>query len=548
MGVAPASLALHHHAKRLTVSGAFGAAGHAAAPRADETAGWQTVVSKSHRRAASPALQYNGFNARRSAPEWLWNRCHRCLSKGHRALGCRDPIRCVNCLCSGHIEKECKRKKVRRDKNGCRIREPPVRPPPVPVAAPPRTDQAAPATIKAATMARPGAPESRPEEDEVVIEATVEMQQEATLMSTNCAVAWIDGMVVGVSTATVQRAVAAACGALVDHVCVVRHHPEQFLLTFKHQHHCSIAVSRTIPVDRFTLQVRQWRLEAHATNVDMPFHVRVGLENVPLQSWNLHTATRVLGKAASMDYIEGPSLRKECTEMLWVWVWTENPSRIPKVKKVVLPARPAPVVDGRERGRRGLRHRVIVHLALVEDFSSVDANGNPPPPYELPWKRGEVDRSRRHASPPPPRRDDRHGRRDDDDRDVRRDGDDRRGGRERDRSTGWRETLRRSLSRGPRRDVGGRDAREDRGGRRRDTHDEAPVEEPLAVVESVTSAQVAVESEAFSAAASSAASRDFALATLSAKMLELTVAGSFEVVKPGRTTIAVAYVSGSMLI
>ncbi|KAM0868159.1 hypothetical protein ACQ4PT_041509 [Festuca glaucescens] len=208
-------------------------------------------------------------------------------------------------------------------------------------------------------------------------------------------------MVEGVSIGTIQCTVAAACSALIRDIYVVRHHPEQFFLTFKHHHHCSTAVSRTIAVDRFTLQVRQWRLEAHAINVDMPFHVRVGLENVPLQAWNRHTAARIIGKAASLDCIEGPSLKKECTEMLWVWVWAEDPSRIPNVKKVVLPARPAPVV-GRERGRRGLRHRVIVHLALVEDFSSVDANGNPPLPYELPWKRGEVDRSRRHASPPPP--------------------------------------------------------------------------------------------------------------------------------------------------
>jgi hypothetical protein len=43
-------------------------------------------------------------------------------------------------------------------------------------------------------------------------------------------------MVDGVSTGAVQRAVAAACSALVDDICVVRHQPEQFFIMFIHPH------------------------------------------------------------------------------------------------------------------------------------------------------------------------------------------------------------------------------------------------------------------------------------------------------------------------
>jgi hypothetical protein len=210
----------------------------------------------------------------------------------------------------------------------------------------------------------------------VVIEATPEMLQEAALLSTNGAVAWIDGMTQGVSLGSVQRAVAAASNALTNDVCVVKHHPEQYFITFIHQHHCAIALGcGPIPVDHYFLQVRPWRLEAHADNVAMDYHVWVGLENVPLHAWNMHTVLRVLGSSASLDYIEPRSIRKESTDMLWVWVWTENPSRIPKVKRVTLPPRPSAVPVGGERGRRGLRHRILVHLAIVEDFTSE----NPPP-------------------------------------------------------------------------------------------------------------------------------------------------------------------------
>jgi hypothetical protein len=107
----------------------------------------------------------------------------------------------------------------------------------------------------------------------------------------------------------------------------------------------------------------------------MDYHVRVGLENVPMHASNMHTMLRVLGSSVSLDYIEPRSIRKESTDMLWAWVWTENPSRIPKVKRVTLPPRPSAVPVGGERGRRGLRHRILVHLAIVEDFTSE----NPPP-------------------------------------------------------------------------------------------------------------------------------------------------------------------------
>jgi hypothetical protein len=185
----------------------------------------------------------------------------------------------------------------------------------------------------------------------------------------------------------------------------------------------------------------------------MDYHVRTGLENVPLHAWNIHDVTRILGGSCSLDYIEAKSVRKECTELLWVWAWTENPSLIPKVNRVTLPARSPQATGSRARGRRGLRLRVLLHLAIVEDFTTEDANGNPPRPYALPFQRGDVDGegsgSRRRVSPQ--RSNDRRGRRDDDDE---RDG---RGGRNRSRS--WGAALRSSLSRAPREDRdGGRDA------------------------------------------------------------------------------------------
>ncbi|KAM0857140.1 hypothetical protein ACQ4PT_048674 [Festuca glaucescens] len=501
------------------------------APRMEETGRWIEVKSRSRRAPLSPALQ-RVFNGRPAPPLWLRNRCFHCHSKHHRAAACRDPVRCNNCWISGHRERECKQGKIPRDVDGRRIRQdPPPRlqaaagqapPPPQLRASQGHAPSASPAAVaprQAAAVAmprtgaaarRPGAPELRPGEDDIIIESTPEMLQETMLLESNAvAAAWFDSMVQGISVGRVKSAVAAACGALDNDVEVVKHHPEQYLITFIHPHHCSNAVGRTtIKVDHLTMQVRPWRMEAHAENVSMDYHVWVGLENVPLQGWNLHTVSRIVGKGASLDYIEARSVRKVAMDLLWAWVWTDNPNRIPKIKWVTMPARVPSGASSRARGRRGLRHRVLIHLAIVEDFTSSDKQGNPPPPYELPFAIGEVDGSpRERPRSPPPRQDERRGRRDDDDD---RDG---RGGRERDRWRGWRETIRRSLSRNRGRDsrAGGRDDREVhdsrdyRDGRHHDCSDDVP----LGAIKPVV-----VE------------------ALFDARLVEATAAGSFELGSP----------------
>lgn len=209
-------------------------------------------------------------------------------------------------------------------------------------------------------------------------------------------------------------------------------------------------------------------------------HVRLGIEGIPLHGWNNYIATFVIGRGCSLDYIKQPSLRKDDTRYLALWAWTANPSAIPKVKWLTLPAR-----GHRRRGRRGLRHRALIHLDLHEDHSKArDDDDNPPPPdiYEFTWYHHVVD-----GAPAP--RDRRGGQRHDARRPDRRDNDDDNGGhrgrgdgRSRD---GWRDRVRRSLSRNPRdrqRDDGQDRTRERSGGRRRAGNSTAPVMAPLEIV------------------------------------------------------------------
>ncbi|XBH65321.1 hypothetical protein VPH35_118937 [Triticum aestivum] len=283
-------------------------------------------------------------------------------------------------------------------------------------------------------MLRLGDASLRPEEDYVVVPATPEMQAESALLSTNGAVAWLEG-------------------ARQDVSC--------------QQHHCALAVSLGhLPGAGYLIYVKEWRLEAHADNEDQLHHVRLCLEGVPLHGWNNYVATFLIGRGCSLDYIEQRSLKKEDTRDMALWAWTADPNTIPKVKWLTLPAR-----GHRRRRRRGLRHRVLIHLDLHEDHTKArDDDDNPPPPevHEFTWYRKRVDgtyipRERQQPQGGAARRPDR--RDDDDDRDGRRGRD---GGRARE---GWGAGVRRSPSRNARdrqRDEGQERTRERVGGRRRD--------------------------------------------------------------------------------
>ena len=199
------------------------------------------------------------------------------------------------------------------------------------------------------------------------IHNTPAMQMEAALLESNAVVAWFDRDR-RASTGDVAAAIAEGIGALLEDVVVVFHFPEKYLVRFIHKHHADIAAARHELVFGDTkLQLRAWRLEAHAENVDIRHHVHLCLEGLPLYAWDELAVANSIGSGCSLDYIEPASKLKTDTRVLGLWAWTSCPSNVPRVSWVTLPARSggAPV-----HGRRGLEHRVLVHLDIHEDPSS----------------------------------------------------------------------------------------------------------------------------------------------------------------------------------
>lgn len=206
---------------------------------------------------------------------------------------------------------------------------------------------------------------SRPAEVFVVIPATPAMNAEASALLTKAAFAWFDRPPASDAKAILEHALASTFGALKNDICVTEHYPEPFLVRFVYPHHRVNAVLRhDFDFEGHRIQVRPWRLEANADQVNFQHHVRLCVENIPMYAWNEGSAQQAIGSACSLDYIEEACVQRVYTKALCVWAWVENPGLVPRVSWVTLP-RPSDGYGARERGRRGLQRRCIVHLDIV---------------------------------------------------------------------------------------------------------------------------------------------------------------------------------------
>ncbi|XBI78787.1 hypothetical protein VPH35_088416 [Triticum aestivum] len=220
-------------------------------------------------------------------------------------------------------------------------------------------------------MPRLGDPHSRPAMGRVVALATPEMDVQADALTTNCVLISLGGDRRPTSSSSVADALHKEFNIPLSMLSVVRHFPEDYLATFTHPHHRDDVVNRgNFRRDRLELHPKPWIMEAHAEHEDMKHHVQLSLEEVPLHAWNADTISRVIGADCELDYVLPRSTRQEDARTLGIWAWATNPSAIPRVMHLTLPARRGPQRVP-ARGRCRLRYRVIVHLGFHKDFSNV---------------------------------------------------------------------------------------------------------------------------------------------------------------------------------
>lgn len=409
-------------------------------PTEDEVDGWTTVRYRRHRRVNTPAhsslptTRHTVLRspAREELMASLRGKCMRCLSRGHFATDCRDPLKCLKCRGSGHIARQCPQRSSSSS---------------TPTTPPPHLDSPCFPPLVQTVMVRPGDPDSRPKETFTVAASSQEMDRELDSLSTHAVVAWLGGVRPDTSLRTVTRAFCSQFGVRANDIKVAEHYPEDFFITFTHRHHRDAAVAqRDFKYGSIDFRVRQWQLPTHGDHDDFQYHVRLCLEGIPLHAWNESIAKRAVTRSCTLDYVEEQSLRKEDARTLNLWAWTVDPSNIPKVTWLTIVGRTALVHEGDAppAARNGLTFRVIVHLDLMEDPAG---RGGHAAPRAYSWRLGVVDgesgpRDRHDPTPPCYNN---NGRQDDDDDNYDND----RHGRHITRGSSWSSRLFRSLSRAP---------------------------------------------------------------------------------------------------
>jgi hypothetical protein len=174
-----------------------------------------------------------------------------------------------------------------------------------------------------------------------------------------------------VGPTVVARALCARLGVLEEEIKVSRHRPEDFLITFVHQHHRSAALELgRFGVDRTDIDIRikPWRILPYRDLIDLRYHICICLEGIPAHAWNESIAKRTVARACTVDYVEARSLRWDDSRALYLWDWMYDPSDIPKVTWLMLIDGSTTMSDGHgpPRGRKGLTFRVLVHLDIIE--------------------------------------------------------------------------------------------------------------------------------------------------------------------------------------
>lgn len=342
-------------------------------------------------------------------------RCFVCLVRDHRASVCRDPPRCFACNHTGHRARHYKsprsstrhpprtrRALPRRARSPSLPSRPPVADrrrrcsplagrrcdaPPIPKlrTPPPRkeTESLPPPPLPPpfAVMAQLGDPETHLLEDVLFIPTSHAIDAELREWESTAAVTWAMRAPPTVTAKDVERIISDEFGLRAGELAVTLHHPEAFILKFKHRSHCEEAVKQGFAKARgIEVHFIQWRSLKNAAGSALMYRVKLCLDGVSMHLWAPDIAERIISRTCTLETVETDLVHPVDagdTRVISLWAWTPNPSRIhkhvwvmitrqirdPQLESVTISERPP------EHWQQGVKHPVLFHIEEIHDYT-----------------------------------------------------------------------------------------------------------------------------------------------------------------------------------
>lgn len=210
---------------------------------------------------------------------------------------------------------------------------------------------------------------SRPELSYCMVAGTVEVERLHVLYTVRSVVAWTgEGQHVDLNT--IADDVHSAYRIHRNDIQVTKYHLENFFLTFTIHGDREAVLQETRLVTRSGREYffRPWDEKKNAEAADI-------IEGVPMHARTEDSVAKLIGPWCSVHYIEEDTRRRNYNRTFDVWVWTSDPSSIPKVLRLTVtrpdeeghpmntpfpdlePEQPAP-----REPKKGLTYPVIIHV------------------------------------------------------------------------------------------------------------------------------------------------------------------------------------------
>ncbi|XBI63212.1 hypothetical protein VPH35_043681 [Triticum aestivum] len=223
-------------------------------------------------------------------------------------------------------------------------------------------------------------PARRPRESHRVIVATPALELEEHVLRQHAVTLTAADRSHSTTPAAVGRVIFEQLSTGPHQLRVMAHQPEAFLIHFDLPAHRDNAVRRAvIKVDGCKYFIRVWNEDDHTAILKFNHHVRVVIEDLPMQFWNLPGAEEALGDIGRVDRLDSRTLERGHTKTFACWLWVWDVARIPTRRALWVLKRGAGCSDeiiGITPDDRRVppppgahRYDMLIHVDLLEDWS-----------------------------------------------------------------------------------------------------------------------------------------------------------------------------------